>query len=116
MPPEIQKSIVFLAEAQYIRDNRQNKLKQQPREEIQLYGKLTKAWGYGFIKIEQIPWRHYVNGKLVSLLDDEKSTLVFGYYRDLHYVKKLNWVSSKSLEDALQHVRERNRFLFSVDV
>ena len=96
--------MIKLATSQYIRDN--------VCKEILLYGEFKEAWGQGFIKIERRHCRHYVNGKLESVVN-EPDTLIYGYYVDECYEKKIRHIGFKSLKTTLKHAKVYTRMMIS---
>lgn len=102
MPSEIQDYIVHLATFQYIRDNQKNELWNNVCNEILQYGTLKKAWGLGYIKKKKGQWRHYANGNLVTIVK-RPVTLVYGYFIDHYGEKRVHYLGSPTLGEALSY-------------
>ena len=106
LPPEIQEYIISLAEAQYIRDNRRNKLRNELHKEILLYSEVKEACGRGSITFGKGQCRQftYSNGQMI-ILKKETFIIIYGSYIDSNNVKRRHQLASRSLEFALRYIK-----------
>ena len=91
LPPEIQEYIIHLATAQYIRDNRQNTIKNNVHKELLICVELNSAWGCQHAKLvwETNPVYHHINGVLHTV---ELVTSLYGCLYENGTVRRKVWL------------------------
>ena len=102
LPPEIQEYIIRLATAQYIRDNRQNTIRNNVHKELLLCAKLNSAWECQHAKLvwETFPVYHHINGVLHTV---EFVTSLYGcQYENGTRIRKM-WLGHE-IENALRNL------------
>ena len=108
LPPEIQEYIIQLATAQYIRDNRQNTVRNNVYKELLFCTELKSAWECQHVKLvwETFPVYHHINGALHSV---ELVTSLYGCQYENGTVRRKMWLGHE-IENSLRNLPRLLRF------